>query len=802
MSWDSLNASHTLLESHGSTSLGSFEISVMSTMAMACVFLVSFCLLRSRYAWLYSPRASTVASEYALKFPACDGSCLLRPPPPLGLGRLAWLWPSIFSSSRVVRETAGVDAYMFIRLFEFGISIFAVFTLVAVVVLIPINTQGGMGLLELDKLSMSNIVPASHDFLYITIAAYAFSAFTLYLLHRLYKEYVHLRVDYLLRSHQQGLQMSVMVQDIPAAEEGHLATLFEGLYPGDITASVELRQVAQLEGLLGQRERLVALLEDCIEGFQATRMLPVRACVKHPPFCLDKVNMISHSMRQLEHCNRKVAHLLGRKLPCLSVGFVTFNSARSFAFGASMEVNSHPLQYTLSSACHPRDLFPPNLHLTTSERALRRLGVSSLVLVVILFWVVPVTVISSFVSIESLQHWLPVSALQYVRFRTFLESFIPSVLLSTFISIMPTILWYLSAFAGHESQSKLQQAVLKYYFIFVLFNCFFVLTISGSILGVLENIMQHPGHVLSLLGSSLPQVSMFFMSFTLFQALSTFPLQLLAPYPLIAGIISKRLHPQDMLVSLSTFCDFSYEYPAHLLIFVIGFTYAVVAPVLSPVCLVYFLIGWVVKRYQVMYMFVPRFETGGQFWPLVYDRIVVAMLVGQCTWVGAITLKEAPLCSSLLLPLPLLTYYVSGRIKATFEPLSTHLPASEFLRATPESTRSKLGGCVHTQPRQPLETPMNSTATATARVAPAHRACKLSAGPSPSCRDRTLSYNYRDSLIGQKSVYTQPALSALSEVLVPLPPDLCRAMDLPEGTMAGAAGQYSCGESTPLVADW
>jgi calcium permeable stress-gated cation channel len=52
-----------------------------------------------------------------------------------------------------------------------------------------------------------------------------------------------------------------------------------------------------------------------------------------------------------------------------------------------------------------------------------------------------------------------------------------------------------------------------------------------------------------------------------------------------------------------------------------------------------------------MYVFVPKFESGGSFWFDVHDWTLVGMIVGQLTLLGYVTLKGGFKQSPWLLPL-------------------------------------------------------------------------------------------------------------------------------------------------------
>ena len=81
-----------------------------------------------------------------------------------------------------------------------------------------------------------------------------------------------------------------------------------------------------------------------------------------------------------------------------------------------------------------------------------------------------------------------------------------------------------------------------------------------------------------------------------------------------------------------------------------------------------------VYKHQLLYVYEPIFETGGMFWPLVARRIVLALLIAQCTMMGMILLKEAYDMIYPVLLLMLLTYVYLQRLESKYQPVAEQLP--------------------------------------------------------------------------------------------------------------------------------
>jgi hypothetical protein len=55
-----------------------------------------------------------------------------------------------------------------------------------------------------------------------------------------------------------------------------------------------------------------------------------------------------------------------------------------------------------------------------------------------------------------------------------------------------------------------------------------------------------------------------------------------------------------------------------LLILLIGVAFSVVAPLMTPFALAYMATSWVVWRYQIIYVCVRCYESGGRMWTLYF----------------------------------------------------------------------------------------------------------------------------------------------------------------------------------------
>jgi hypothetical protein len=133
---------------------------------------------------------------------------------------------------------------------------------------------------------------------------------------------------------------------------------------------------------------------------------------------------------------------------------------------------------------------------------------------------------------------------------------------------------------------------------------------------------------------------------------------------------------------------FSYGFflPQTILIFLICIVYSVLRSswlVLLP-GLAYFMIGYVVYKYQLLYAMDHQQHSTGKGWVIIVDRIVVGLLVFQVTMAGQLALRSAFRRSVGIVPLVALTLWFSLEFNRSYAPLMTYIALRSIRKAEHE----------------------------------------------------------------------------------------------------------------------
>ena len=74
---------------------------------------------------------------------------------------------------------------------------------------------------------------------------------------------------------------------------------------------------------------------------------------------------------------------------------------------------------------------------------------------------------------------------------------------------------------------------------------------------------------------------------------------------------------------------YGFVIPNVFMVVLIFFTYSVIAPLLAPCCMAFFALGYLVFKYELIFSVTPKFESGGELWPMMVDFTLSAMSAGN-----------------------------------------------------------------------------------------------------------------------------------------------------------------------------
>lgn len=111
-----------------------------------------------------------------------------------------------------------------------------------------------------------------------------------------------------------------------------------------------------------------------------------------------------------------------------------------------------------------------------------------------------------------------------------------------------------------------------------------------------------------------------------------------------------------------------------LLIFLIGVAYSVAAPLITPFVLAYMCTSLLLWRYQMLYVCVRCYESGGRMWPVFFSIILWCLVLFAGFTSCMLLLKEANVQGILLLLVLPMLYVFSRYCRHTFDSRVDSMP--------------------------------------------------------------------------------------------------------------------------------
>ncbi|WVY92924.1 hypothetical protein V8G54_032012 [Vigna mungo] len=197
---------------------------------------------------------------------------------------------------------------------------------------------------------------------------------------------------------------------------------------------------------------------------------------------------------------------------------LVFFSSRVVAASAAQSLHAQMVDtWSVFDAPEPSQLIWPNLKIKYFQRELRQYLVYVIVALTIFFYMIPITFISAFTTLDNLVKYLPFikPIVRIKALRTVLEAYLPQLALIIFLALLPKLLLFLSKFEGIPTESHAVRAASGKYYYFIVLNVFIGVTIGGTLFKAFHRIQDNPNinEIASLLAESLPGNATFFLTY-------------------------------------------------------------------------------------------------------------------------------------------------------------------------------------------------------------------------------------------------------------------------------------------------
>lgn len=335
--------------------------------------------------------------------------------------------------------------------------------------------------------------------------------------------------------------------------------------------------------------------------------------------------------------------------PCRTF-IATFHTAKAAAM--AVELNVNPVHWRGVNLKPGPD--PDNINWTALQRSWWSRHIRSLiVLVAILFIMVfPFGLITgAFSQLESALcggaegtkgsltgTWFCSDDFWSKFLRNIITGILPSILMSVYQSVILPVYIYscAAAEARHVSLTELDRRCAELFFHWNWCNFFVQTLLGGALLNGLRQAIENPSSIFTLLGQAVPASANFFINYVLLRALTMTFFRLFWPHASVLVNILQWLYifpkpktPQDVAFATPLRnCRYSRDIGiSTFAVYVSAIGYAVIAPFILPVALIYFVLMLFVWRYQQLYVFQAAYNSRGYIWSFSAHRVVACLAI-------------------------------------------------------------------------------------------------------------------------------------------------------------------------------
>lgn len=244
------------------------------------------------------------------------------------------------------------------------------------------------------------------------------------------------------------------------------------------------------------------------------------------PLTGKKVDTIYYCRKELARLNAEIAddQAHPERFPLMNSAFIQFNHQVA-AHMACQSLSYHiPRQMAPRTVeVNPNYVMWENLTMKWWERYVRMFFVIALIILLIIFWGIPVAFTGTLSQVESLTdqlHWLRFLNSLPPWAISFVQGVLPPAFLAVLFAVLPIVLRFLAGFTGTTTTGERELLVQNFYFAFVFVELFLVVSISSGITAALKELLEDPISIPGTLAQNLPQSSNYFFSYMILQALS------------------------------------------------------------------------------------------------------------------------------------------------------------------------------------------------------------------------------------------------------------------------------------------
>ncbi|GAA5853364.1 hypothetical protein JCM9279_005766 [Rhodotorula babjevae] len=648
---DAGEAAQNLIESFNdrisSVAPGAVGIQLALMIGVGLTALCAFSVLRPNNSVVYQPKVKYASDE--------------KRPPKIGKGLFDWVNPVFRTTEQEMLSTIGLDSVTYLRFLRMCTYMFLVIAALTCAILIPIDVTYNLKYVDSgdrNYLLMLTLSKVGKNWLWAhVVATYVLTLVVFYFVWVNYAAIVRLRWQWFRSPAYQDMlyARSLMITQVnkkfqtDAALQGLLASL-NIPYP---TTAVHIgRRVGALPALIEKHNETVAELEHVLTTyFKNPNKIGARPTKRIGGWMglggqkVDAIDYLTEKIKRLEERVELARHQIHER-KAENYGFASFESVPYAHIVAKTLLGKrrHNAQFEL--APQPSDLIWQNLNMSNAARGKNKFFGGILLVLLCGFYIIPLVAVSLLANLAALSAYVGFIDRWINNYPWLFSAFIgvvPPVLTLILQMILPMIIRWIASLQGATTHSQSDRIVTARYSAFLFITQFIIFSLLGVVVQIISKVVlevqgnKSTSEILKYLSTIPDQLQSTYMYQSNYW-LTVFPLRGASACFDLAQVISlflvwskKHLFgrtPREIREATKPpFFDFPVYYSNSLLLVVVALVYAPLAPLVALFGMIAFAISYWVGKYNLMYVAVPRSETGGRLWNVAINRVLMSLIL-------------------------------------------------------------------------------------------------------------------------------------------------------------------------------
>lgn len=667
--------------------------SLATSAALTAIIALVFCFLRPYNATVYAPRLKYADEKHA--------------PPPIGKSPWAWFKPIYGTKEQLLVEKVGLDAAIFLRFTRMCRNIFLSLSVLGLAVLIPVNVVGGN--LQFGKDAVVGIFTKmtpqfmiGEIFWAFVAAAYVINLVCCFWLWLNYRSVTRLRREYFeSQEYQSSLHArTLMITDVPKSmrtDEGVMRIVDEIRTVQSMPNGSVARNVRDLPDIIDEHEELVQKLEKVLAKYlkNPDKLPPHRPLTnpskKDPSYVKgQKVDAIIYLTTRIQELEEKIKQIRSSvdQRNAMPYGFASYESVEEAHTVAYVGRRKKAQGATVKLAPRPSDIIWKNLGLSGHALRTKKFTNYFWVVILTLVWTALNALLAVFVANLSnlglVWKAFDNELKQHPKGWAIVQGIAAPAITSAFYYFLPIIFRRLSMRGGDFTKTSRERHVIHKLYAFFVFNNLIVFSLFGAVwqyIVAVINAKNNNGDVLEAIKEgefwkksfyALCTVSPFWVTWLLQRNLGA-AIDLAQVVNLAWGSIARRFlspTPRELIqYSAPQPFDYASYYNYFLFYSTVALCFSAFQPLVLPITAFYFVLDSWLKKYLILYVFVTKNESGGQFWRVLFNRFLFAVFLSHLLVAFLVVAQALNYWAKLaaMIPLPLILIAFKFYCMKTFD---------------------------------------------------------------------------------------------------------------------------------------